>query len=182
MKMLYVSLSVNRQLLLSGSTLVPTTVRVMGSARLATQPPAECTASATNTGKGKPATSLTVGTTAGAPTTATVTSPARSCASATTVGKVRASSCRGGQQTQLLHIFMTQLSGICRCQPAAHSYTGQQTVCSHSNCVRMKANFEKRAYGCAAMVLISNARDAHYSGLSGGGKLMFFRDELWRAR
>lgn len=93
LEMLYVALGVDlKKVLLSGSTLVPTTVRVTGSARLATQPPAECTASVTNTGKGKPATSLTVGTTAGAPTTATATSPARSCASATTVGKVRASS------------------------------------------------------------------------------------------
>lgn len=61
----------------------------MESARLVTQPPAECTVNATNTGKGKLATSHTVGTTAGAPTTATATSLGRSCASATTVGKVR---------------------------------------------------------------------------------------------
>lgn len=82
----------NRKFLLSGSTLVPTTVLVMESARPVTQPPAECTANATNTGKGKLATSLTVRTTAGAPTTATATSLGRSCASATTVGKVRGNS------------------------------------------------------------------------------------------
>lgn len=61
----------------------------MESARPVTQLPAECTVNATNTGKGKLVTSLTVGTTAGAPTTATATSLGRSCASAMTVGKVR---------------------------------------------------------------------------------------------
>lgn len=74
-----------------GSTLVPITARDMESARLVTQPPAECTVNATSTGKARPVTSLTAGTTAEAPTTATATSPGRSCVSAMTVGKVRVS-------------------------------------------------------------------------------------------
>lgn len=64
----------------------------MESAHLVTQLPAECTANVTNIGREKLATSRTVGTTAEAPTTATATSLGRSCASATTVGKVRGSS------------------------------------------------------------------------------------------
>lgn len=81
----------NRKVFLLGSTLVPTTVLVMESVHLVTQLPAECTANVTNIGRGRLATSRTVGTTAGAPTTATATSLGRSCASATTVGKVRGS-------------------------------------------------------------------------------------------
>lgn len=73
-----------------GSTLVPITARDMGSARLATRPPAECTVNVTSTGKAKPVTSRTAGTTVEVPTTATATSPGRSCVYAMTVGKVRA--------------------------------------------------------------------------------------------
>lgn len=73
---------------LSGSTPVPITARDTGSARLVTQPPVECTVNVTSTGKARRVTSLTAETTAGAPTTATATSLGRSCASATTVGKV----------------------------------------------------------------------------------------------
>lgn len=94
------------KVLLSGSTLVPTTVLVMESARLVTQPPAECTANATNTGKGKLATSLTVGTTAGAPTTATATSLGRSCASATTVGKVGGNCTNQHDENKKTDVFM----------------------------------------------------------------------------
>lgn len=82
----------NRKVFLLGLTLVPTTVLVMESVHLVTRLPAECTANVTNIGKGKLATSRTVETTAEAPTTATATSLGRSCASATTVGKVRGSS------------------------------------------------------------------------------------------
>lgn len=62
----------------------------MGSARRGTRSPAECTVNVTSTGRAKRVTSPTAGTTVGAPTTATATSPARSCVSATTAGKVRA--------------------------------------------------------------------------------------------
>lgn len=82
----------NRKVILLGSTLVPTTVLVMESAHLVTQLPVGCTANVTNIGRGRLATSRTVGTTVEAPTTATATSQGRSCASATTVGKVSGSS------------------------------------------------------------------------------------------
>lgn len=104
----------NRKVVLLGSTLVPTTVLVMESARLVTQPPAECTANVTNIGRGKLATSRTVGTTAEAPTTATATSLGRSCASATTAGKVRGSSVLAtmmekGQRFLLMPVTWEQL-------------------------------------------------------------------------
>lgn len=76
----------------TGSTHVPITALAMGSAPLVTRPPAGCTVNVTSTGKARPVTSLTAGTTAAAPTTATATSPGRSCVSATTAGRVRASS------------------------------------------------------------------------------------------
>lgn len=61
----------------------------MGNAPQGTRPPAECTVNVTSTGRARPVTSPTVGTTVGAPTTATATSPARSCVCAMTAGKVR---------------------------------------------------------------------------------------------
>lgn len=73
----------------TGSTLVPITALVMGSAPLGTQLLAECTANVTSTGRVRHATSPTAGTTAAAPTTDTATSPGRSCVSAMTVGKVK---------------------------------------------------------------------------------------------
>ena len=80
-----------------GSTLVPITALATGSARLATRPPAECTVNVTSIGKARPATSLTAGTTVAAQTTATATSPGRSCVSATRAGKVRVSSINNQQ-------------------------------------------------------------------------------------
>lgn len=63
----------------------------MGNAPQETQLPAESTVSATSTGKARHVTSLTAGTTAGALTTATVTSPERNCVCVMRAGKVRGS-------------------------------------------------------------------------------------------
>lgn len=62
----------------------------MESAPRGTRLPAGCTVNVTNTGRVRPVTSPTAGTTVEAPTMATVTSPERSCVSAMTAGKVRA--------------------------------------------------------------------------------------------
>lgn len=79
----------------SGSTPVPTTARATGGAAQPTRSRAASTASARTTGRARPATSPTAGTTAAAPTTATATWRGRSCASATTAGKVRGAGGRG---------------------------------------------------------------------------------------
>lgn len=73
----------------AGLTPVPTTALAMGSAHLGTLLPAECTVNVTSTGRARPVTSPTAGTTAAAPTMATATLLGRNCVSAMTAGKVR---------------------------------------------------------------------------------------------
>lgn len=77
----------------------------MESAPQGTQSPAEFTVNVTSTGRARPVTSPTAETTAEAPTTATATSLGKSCASATTAGKVRAGC---GQMKKLIRKYTSQ--------------------------------------------------------------------------
>lgn len=72
----------------AGSTRAPITAQAMGNAAQGTPSPAGCTVSVISTGRARPVTSPTAGTTVAAPTRATVTLLGRRAVSATTAGKV----------------------------------------------------------------------------------------------